>query len=194
MHLSTYQGEERIEDEDRVGARGVGALNAPVDEVQELKRIEQGGLTTNEAAEQSGENLKKKEEAGGKKETAPPTALDKGAREYGGEAGGTHTSPGPSAALVQAAVQAEQGKMNGARVDGAVDLPNDMMPGQKAHWSVAEVMNPHLQLMYVYDARLVADILRCGPLLSYFTVQEGVWYGAAMVVTADEYVLSRYFR
>ncbi|TXT06137.1 hypothetical protein VHUM_03610 [Vanrija humicola] len=33
-------------------------------------------------------------------------------------------------------------------------------------------MQPHLQLM-------------CGPLLSYYTIEDGIWYGAAMVVTAD---------
>lgn len=34
-------------------------------------------------------------------------------------------------------------------------------------------------------ARVVADDARCGPLLSYYTVKDGIWYGAAMVVTAD---------
>lgn len=37
-------------------------------------------------------------------------------------------------------------------------------------------MEPHLQLM-------------CGPLLSYYTVKDGVWQGGALVVTADAYVL-----
>lgn len=27
---------------------------------------------------------------------------------------------------------------------------------------------------------------RCGPMVSYYTIKDGVWHGAAMVVTADE--------
>lgn len=149
LHLSTYVSRDRIPDHDRVGPRGVGALNAPAPvqrEVEELQRAE-NGVTTNVVAEQNGTNEGKKDEQGGKDYSAPPTGVDKGALEYGGEAGGTHSSPGPSAALVQAAVQAEQGKLNGARVDGAVNLPDDRLDGTKAHWSVAEAMNPHLQLM-----------------------------------------------
>ena len=40
------------------------------------------------------------------------------------------------------------------------------------HHSVRDKMEPHLQLM-------------AGPMLVYHTVKEGIWYGAAMVVTAD---------
>lgn len=152
LHLSSYHDgheHERIVDEDRIGPRGVGALNAPIDEIEELQRVAAGGDTTNEQAEKTGANEGKKEESGGKEEAAPPSGLDKGARELGGEAGGTHTSPGPSASLVRAAVKAQQGRLQGVRVDGAVDLPNDKLKGQTPHWSVAEAMDPHLQLMWV---------------------------------------------
>jgi hypothetical protein len=40
------------------------------------------------------------------------------------------------------------------------------------HHSVLSGMKPHLQFM-------------CGPMLVYHTVKDGVWHGAAMIVTAD---------
>lgn len=36
------------------------------------------------------------------------------------------------------------------------------------------------------DVWNVLTHLRCGPMLSYYTVRDGVWHGAALVVTADK--------
>lgn len=126
-------------------------MNEPYDQVQrhssQAQAIADGAPTTNQLAERNGDNELKKEEAGGMLETAPPTALDKGARELGGEAGGTHSSPGPNAQVVAAARQAAAGQSDGVRVDGALQLPNDKLKGTETHWSVARAMDPHLQLM-----------------------------------------------
>ncbi|KAL7411351.1 hypothetical protein BDY24DRAFT_364703 [Mrakia frigida] len=48
----------------------------------------------------------------------------------------------------------------------------DGRPGLKRHHSVQNQMEPHLQFM-------------AGPMLTYHTVKDGVWRGAAMIVTAD---------
>jgi hypothetical protein len=178
LHFHTYMGEgQQYADPDHHDIRNVHPVNAPYQEVQraaaEAQAVAAGGPTTNEIAEKTGLNEEKKDEEGGKKYAAPATAHDRGARELGGEAGGTHTSPGPRADVVQTAIMAQMGKAQGVQVDGAVQLPDDHLKGQQQHWSVEQAMEPHLQLM-------------CGPMLSYYTIEDGVWHGAAMVVTADE--------
>jgi len=80
-----------------------------------------------------------REELGGKKDAGPPSGLDKGALEKGGEAQGTISSPGPTAQEV-----AEyHSKVNG-------DAPAEAeRPGIEKFWKVSARMEPHLQLMYV---------------------------------------------
>ncbi|KAL1409475.1 hypothetical protein Q8F55_003458 [Vanrija albida] len=70
--------------------------------------------------------------------------------------------PGPTADDIEAARKAPK----------AATGPNGASGEDEPHWSTTAVMQPHLQLM-------------CGPLLSYYTILDGVWYGAALVVTAD---------
>ncbi|WWD20042.1 hypothetical protein CI109_104515 [Kwoniella shandongensis] len=142
------------------------------------------------------------EEEGGKKDAGAPSGLDKGALEINGEAGGTRSSPGPTAEEVleyKRRLQAEgrtatthgaAGGENGFVVNDALAPPStengqlagqtqtqgqgeDGRPGLERHWSVAATMEPHLQLM-------------CGPLLAYYTVKNDIWYGAALVVVRDE--------
>lgn len=80
-----------------------------------------------------------REELGGKKDAGPPSGLDKGALEKGGEAQGTISSPGPTAQEV-----AEfHSQANGNAVDEAE------RPGIEKFWKVSARMEPHLQLMYV---------------------------------------------
>lgn len=154
---SLPQRDGPLADADHQDIPNVHPINAPYQKAQQLageaQAVAAGAPTTNQLAEQSGDNEHKKQEAGGMKNTAPPTALDKGARELGGEAGGTHSSPGPKAEVVMAAKLAAQGQLPGARVDGAVQLPNDQLKGTQAHWSVEQAMEPHLQLMYVGASR-----------------------------------------
>jgi hypothetical protein len=63
------------------------------------------------------------EEQGGKKDSGKPSGLDKGALEINGEAGGTNSSPGPTA--------------------------EEVRRFHEQHQSVKEKMTPHLQLMWV---------------------------------------------
>ncbi|ORY35022.1 putative plasma membrane protein [Naematelia encephala] len=135
--------------------------------------IRQPGAEAKEAKEQDGTSGTREEE-GGKNTAGKPSGLDKGALEQNGEAGGTHTSPGVTVDEVQrykqtlthsdehgnghANGQAIPGESNGMDMDGELDVTNRM--------------EPHLQMM-------------CGPLLSYYTVKDNVWYGAALVVSAD---------
>jgi hypothetical protein len=148
---------QQYADPDHHDIRNVHPVNAPYQEVQraaaEAQAVAAGGPTTNEIAEKTGLNEEKKDEEGGKKYAAPATAHDRGARELGGEAGGTHTSPGPRADVVQTAIMAQMGKAQGVQVDGAVQLPDDHLKGQQQHWSVEQAMEPHLQLMYVGESR-----------------------------------------
>jgi hypothetical protein len=114
------------------------------------------------------------EELGGKKDAGPPSGLDKGALEKGGEAQGTISSPGPTAQEVA---------QYHSQVNGNAPAEAER-PGIEKFWKVSARMEPHLQLMYVYLIiywRHVADI-RCGPLLAYYTVKDGMYQGAAMVV------------
>nr|ODN95442.1 plasma membrane protein [Cryptococcus depauperatus CBS 7855] len=110
-----------------------------------------------------------KDEEGGKKDAGVPSGFDKGALEIGGEAGGTKTSPGPSADEV----------MNYRQMNTGVDpvtrprVSNGDAPGMERHQSVQGGMNPHLQLM-------------CGPMLAYYTVKDNIWQGAAMVILRNE--------
>ncbi|WVQ79519.1 hypothetical protein IAT38_001618 [Cryptococcus sp. DSM 104549] len=117
-----------------------------------------------------------KEEEGGKKDAGAPSGVDKGALEIGGEAGGTKTSPGPTAEEVEKYRQQGQAPGAGASGGGMLHVPgqeNGGRPGMERHWSVSGAMTPHLQLM-------------CGPLLAYYTVKENVWQGGALVVVRDE--------
>jgi hypothetical protein len=89
-----------------------------------------------------------REELGGKKDAGPPSGLDRGALEKGGEAQGTISSPGPTAQEV-----AEyHSQMNGSAPVGGVERP-----GIEKFWKVSARMEPHLQLMYV------SSILPSGP-------------------------------
>jgi len=113
------------------------------------------------------------EELGGKKDAGPPSGLDKGALEKGGEAQGTISSPGPTAQEVA---------QYHSQVNG--DAPAEAeRPGIEKFWKVSARMEPHLQLMYVFQfhSPCPADV-RCGPLLAYYTVKDGMYQGAAMVV------------
>lgn len=102
-----------------------------------------------------------REEEGGKPDAGKPSGLDNGALEIGGEAGGTITHPGPPAEVVEKFHASLA--LNG---NSQPQFDGDHFP------SVRERMNPHLQLM-------------CGPLISYYTVKDGIWQGAAMVVSLD---------
>jgi hypothetical protein len=83
-----------------------------------------------------------KEELGGKEDAGAPSALDKGALEKGGEAGGTRTSPGPTAEEVEK-WKAENGG-NGTQT--ATALVAGKPAGQEKELEVKR-MDPHLQLM-----------------------------------------------
>lgn len=111
-----------------------------------------------------------REEEGGKKNAGKPSGLDQGAMEINGEAGGTHTSPGPSAADVQKFRETQNGwndHVQGAGgvgggygaglgqgngdASGGLQVPGqaegDGRPGVQRHYSVSQSMSPHLQLM-----------------------------------------------
>ncbi|ORX38016.1 putative plasma membrane protein [Kockovaella imperatae] len=109
-----------------------------------------------------------REEEGGKENAGKPSGMDQGALEHNGEAGGTHTSPGPTAQEVQRFKETQSSWTN--HVEAGV---GSTRPGLTRHWSAVQGMEPHLQLM-------------CGPLISYYTTIKDVWQGGAMVVTADE--------
>lgn len=67
----------------------------------------------------------------------------------------------------------DDAKIAGIGSTTSAPLANGDQAGtQKRHHSVLEKMTPHLQLM-------------CAPMLAYYTIKEDVWFGAAMVVTAD---------
>jgi len=110
-----------------------------------------------------------KEELGGKEDAGAPSGLDKGALEKGGEAGGTRTSPGPTAEEVHK-WRSENG-WDGPSVQKGTALEWGEKPGGEKGLNVQR-MEPHLQLM-------------CGPLLAYYTVKNDIWYGAVMIVTRD---------
>ena len=110
-----------------------------------------------------------REEEGGKENAGQPSGNDLGALEANGEAGGTHTSPGPSAQDVERFKQTQAGWEGhaakndiGGMTNGTTDpakvieeglkVPNGEAaaggrPGMPRHWSVAQSMTPHLQLM-----------------------------------------------
>ena len=95
------------------------------------------------------------EELGGKKDAGPPSGLDKGALEKGGEAQGTISSPGPTAEEVAQ----YHSQMNG-------DAPAEAeRPGIEKFWKVSARMEPHLQLMYVYSNQcrysLISGAVHC---------------------------------
>jgi hypothetical protein len=85
-----------------------------------------------------------KEELGGKEDAGAPSALDKGALEKGGEAGGTRTSPGPTAQEVES-WRREHG-VQGASTQGATALVAGAQQGSETELEVRR-MQPHLQLM-----------------------------------------------
>lgn len=136
---------------------------APTKPGEHVHNIPQVNANTDEARKVGTEGTK--EEEGGKEDAGAPSGLDKGALEVGGEAGGTKTSPGPTAEEVASHAHMIGDKANMA----ALGVPNGR-PGMERHWSVSGKMQPHLQLM-------------CGPLLAYYTVKDNVWQGAAMVVS-----------
>ncbi|KIR39592.1 plasma membrane protein [Cryptococcus deuterogattii 99/473] len=139
---------------------------APTDPGEHVHNIPRVNANTDEARKVGIEGTK--EEEGGKEDAGVPSGMDKGALEIGGEAGGTKTSPGPTAEEV-----AKYTPMISDRTNGALlGLPNGR-PDMERHLSVSGGMQPHLQLM-------------CGPLLAYYTVKDNIWQGAAMVVIRDE--------
>ena len=96
-----------------------------------------------------------REEEGGKENAGKPSGLDMGAREINGEAGGTHTSPGPTAQQV-AEFQATQGRWDqhnaGENLDQGLQVPGtggdgEARPGVQRHISVSQSMSPHIQMM-----------------------------------------------
>lgn len=89
------------------------------------------------------------EELGGKKDAGPPSGLDKGALEKGGEAQGTISSPGPTAQEVA---------QYHSQVNGNVPEEAER-PGIEKFWKVSARMEPHLQLMYVSLIRLGAGLI-----------------------------------
>ncbi|OWT39249.1 plasma membrane protein [Cryptococcus neoformans Bt1] len=138
----------------------------PTDPGEHVHNIPQVNANTEEARKVGTEGTR--EEEGGKEDAGAPSGLDKGALEVGGEAGGTKTSPGPTAEEVARHTHIIGDKASVA----ALGVPNGR-PGMERHWSVSGKMQPHLQLM-------------CGPLLAYYTVKDNIWQGAAMVVVRDE--------
>lgn len=66
--------------------------------------------------------------------------------KFGGQAGGTHSAPGPSASVIHAAKQAEAGHINGVALNGAI-VPGDTPDSLVQHYNVSQAMDPHLQLM-----------------------------------------------
>lgn len=84
-----------------------------------------------------------KEELGGKEDAGAPSGLDKGALEKGGEAGGTRTSPGPTAEEV------EQWKSENGINGNGMQEATALVAGKQASETELEVkrMEPHLQLM-----------------------------------------------
>lgn len=95
-----------------------------------------------------------REEEGGKENAGKPSGLDHGAREINGEAGGAHTSPGPTAAEVEnfKATQGRWDEHNRGEDLGGLQVPGtsgngEVRPGMQRHYSVSQSMNPHLQLM-----------------------------------------------
>lgn len=135
----------------------------PTDPGEHVHNIPQVNANTEEARKVGTEGTR--EEEGGKEDAGAPSGLDKGALEVGGEAGGTKTSPGPTAEEVARHTHIIGDKASVA----ALGVPNGR-PGMERHWSVSGKMQPHLQLM-------------CGPLLAYYTVKDNIWQGAAMVVS-----------
>lgn len=87
-----------------------------------------------------------KEELGGKEDAGKPSGLDRGALEHGGEAGGTRTSPGPTAEEVER-WRAEHGRDTHT---ASVQQGTALIPGQggigEEHLAIQR-MEPHLQLM-----------------------------------------------
>lgn len=84
------------------------------------------------------------EEEGGKLTAGEPSKFDKGALEMGGEAGGTHTSPGPSAGMVKEYLQRQQGGLGGVTgEEGDGQVVGEGSDG----WRVEGRMEPHLQMM-----------------------------------------------
>lgn len=96
-----------------------------------------------------------REEEGGKENAGKPSGLDKGAREINGEAGGTHTSPGPTAAQVQnfQGTQERWDQHNaGENLSEGLQVPGmngngEARPGAQRHVSVSQSMSPHIQMM-----------------------------------------------
>ncbi|ODN78326.1 hypothetical protein L202_03970 [Cryptococcus amylolentus CBS 6039] len=184
LHLHTYLGgDKQPAAVDREG-QPIGPLNDPA---QPIAQGPEGsapptgaptkpgagvhnipGVNANTEADRKTGIEGTKEEEGGKQDAGAPSGVDKGALEIGGEAGGTKTSPGPTAEQVQQHRAQEEQQQNGNRLD----VPNGR-PGLERHWSVQGRMNPHLQMM-------------CGPLISYYTVKDDIWQGAAMVVIRNE--------
>ncbi|OCF33366.1 plasma membrane protein [Kwoniella heveanensis BCC8398] len=219
LHLHTYLSQTQPLAVDADGSI-VGALNEPAQPVSQPPHgygsdravraapsdpnVSSIPHVNDEKSNEVGPEGTKKEE-GGKEDAGNPSGMDKGALEIGGEAGGTKSSPGPTAQEVekyrnvqqgwqgwkgQDQAQGQDGFANGhdqyqshgtdgkatLQVPGQAaqnGLANGEKPSLERHWSVRDRMDPHLQLM-------------CGPLLAYYTVQDNIWQGAALVVVRDE--------
>ena len=116
-----------------------------------------------------------REEEGGKDDAGAPSSKDKGALEPNGEAGGTHTHPGPTAQEVEQYKRTQQSSAHSVANGHQVVSGAAPVAGGAAGEDVTAVqsMEPHLQMM-------------CGPLLSYYTTINNVWQGGVMVVTQDK--------
>jgi hypothetical protein len=101
-----------------------------------------------------------REEEGGKENAGKPSGMDKGALQVNGEAGGTHTSPGPSVQEVeryqQTHAQWDEHARNGTEPTQPSNGSGLAVPGQhngdgrpdvERQYSVSQAMSPHLQLM-----------------------------------------------
>lgn len=83
----------------------------------------------------------------------------------------THLSPEPTLGRTKSEV-ADYGHENTdpLKHDEVMGEGKALPPKPRTHACLEGVMEPWLQLM-------------CTPLLSYYTVEKGVWYGAVMVVS-----------
>jgi hypothetical protein len=164
LHISTYiPRQHRNSDEYNVDAHREGQKVEPMNEAKQATGTKDDlnhdptAPSAVPPSQQIGEEDKVKrgtdgtiEELGGKKDAGPPSGLDKGALEKGGEAQGTISSPGPTAQEVA---------QYHSQVNGNAPAEAER-PGIEKFWKVSARMEPHLQLMYVSHTTV------CAPLIS----------------------------
>lgn len=110
--------------------------------------LPQPSLSDSENRDEGGGKIPKSrkgtvEEEGGKMNAGKPSGLDKGALEMGGEAGGTHTSPGPPVGVVEDYRQTQE-KWG---FHGRNQPAGEERDKEEKYWSVKDRMEPHLQMM-----------------------------------------------